>query len=207
MTTFTLFDTNRALCKKWRRDFDQFIGEGDFVRVEHMSFNELHHHDCIVTPSNSFGIMDRGIGLDLRNYFDRAEKAEHLPSIQDSIQSDIRSKYGLVQPIGTCLIVETNDSEYPYLAHVPTALTSMHYTTRYSVFFATLAMLVELQANKHIETVACCGLGSLVRASKQTSQEMFLAFKYFYTNWNVDEPNFISTHSAKKFLDELGALL
>lgn len=72
----------------------------------------MDEYDCIVSPANSFGIMDGGFDKALIEYFGN--------SLMERVQNKIKDEYAGEQPVGTCLIVNTGDEKHPYLAHTPT---------------------------------------------------------------------------------------
>jgi O-acetyl-ADP-ribose deacetylase (regulator of RNase III) len=101
-----------------------------------MDFWELSKsidYDCIVSPANSFGIMDGGLDLALRNYFGM--------QLQDNVQNFILDYFDGEQPVGTLFIVQTYYQKHPYLAHTPTMRVPMKITNNDDIYRAMYAML------------------------------------------------------------------
>jgi len=70
--------------------------------------------DCVVSPANSFGLMDGGYDLALTEYFGK--------QLQDRVQRYIVEHYLGEQPVGTSFIIE---SGHPgcFLIHTPSMRT------------------------------------------------------------------------------------
>lgn len=64
----------------WKKDFNELIPEEDY--------------DCVITPGNSFGIMDGG--------FDKV-LLDRFPEVQSNVQMGIECLYGREMPLGTSL--------------------------------------------------------------------------------------------------------
>lgn len=164
-----LFDRNKPLCEAWHRSFadwqdDIDIFHGDLLEVANF------HWDCLVSPANSFGIMDGGIDLAIRNLY---------PEVQQNVTWMVKHRFNGEQPVGTCELVPLGGNLDRLLAHTPT----MRHPRRIEavqVYDAMRAMLlavdawneqvvihnadVKLLGNgrllKPVETVACPGLGT-----------------------------------------------
>jgi O-acetyl-ADP-ribose deacetylase (regulator of RNase III) len=121
--------------------------------------------DCIVSPANSYGIMDGGVDR-IINY--------SLNYISEKVQNQIQIKYGGEQPVGTCMIVPVDKSaltqgRYKYLAHTPTMRIPKDVSKSDNSYLAFRALLLEiLQHNekyKDIKSVVvtsfCCGAGKM----------------------------------------------
>ena len=82
------------------------------VRVIRATYPDLDPHDCFVTAGNSFGIMSAGIDAAVVRFFG--------PEIMRRVQSRIHDRFLGEQPIGTAFLVETGNSQYPFVCHAPT---------------------------------------------------------------------------------------
>ena len=69
---------------------------------------------CIVSPANSFGLMDGGYDYYITHYFGE--------QLQERVQAYILRNYYGEQPIGTSFLVKANDKGQ-YLIHTPTMQT------------------------------------------------------------------------------------
>ena len=95
-----LVDMSAPLCSAWRNVFD---GRSD-VTVVMGRFEDLPAFDCVVAAGNSYGIMDGGIDAAIR---------ERFPRVEQRVQDRIRREYHGYQPVGTSIIVPTDDADHP----------------------------------------------------------------------------------------------
>ena len=126
---------------------------------------DVPSYDCLVSPANSFGLMDGGIDLYLSVMV--SKNVNYLGKI---VRKVIAKKFSGEQPIGTCIIVETSNSKYPFLAHSPTMSIPMNVDETLNAYYAFKAVLEEI--NKHNErnekkiktvltTTFCTGCGKM----------------------------------------------
>lgn len=148
----TLFSPSEAMCDAWSREFDAI----EAVTVENAWLSELDHHDCLVSPANSFGIMDGGIDLAIRDM---------MPEVQRRVSSYVAERYFGEQPVGTSLIVPTGSDLFPWLAHTPTMRFPRPITGEIA-YDATRAMLIAVldhnaeRPDNRISSIACPGMGT-----------------------------------------------
>jgi hypothetical protein len=100
-------DQSTRLVDAWRVAFSHMpsvsVFEGDYLEKP---------SDALVSPANSFGIMDGGIDLAIR---------EHLGyGIENTMQSVVLSKYHGEMPVGCADVVETGSKSHPFLVVAPT---------------------------------------------------------------------------------------
>ena len=184
MFSITLVDTNRELCLAWKDAFEAFQN----VNIVHNKFESIVDFDCLVSPANSFGLMDGGIDLAIRNYFGM--------QIQYNVQKIIQKVYYGEQPVGTSFIVDTEDEKHPYLAHTPTMRVPMDISKTDNVYNAFFAMLRAVanhnkQSTQKIEKVVSPGLGTATGrvSAKEAARQMAKAYENFLNpttnmNWN-----------------------
>jgi O-acetyl-ADP-ribose deacetylase (regulator of RNase III) len=102
-----LIDCSQDLTREWKEQFancsDVEVLAGDYFQKP---------ADAIVSPANSFGIMDGGLDLAIRN--------ELGLKIEQRIQEVIVEKYHGELPVGCAEIIATNDSRWKYLISAPT---------------------------------------------------------------------------------------
>lgn len=90
---------------------DNSLAQFEFKKVK-PGFIKNGYADCIVSPANSFGLMDGGVDLEIN---------ESLNYIDESlVRPQIKLQFFGEQPIGSCLLLKTHCSNYHYLAHTPT---------------------------------------------------------------------------------------
>lgn len=94
-----LVDPNAALCDA----FKEYFAELPYIEVVKGYFENLPAYDCMVSPANSFGIMDGGVDAAITAYFGR--------QLMERVQQKIVEKFMGEQPVGTSMIVETGHPE------------------------------------------------------------------------------------------------
>ena len=149
-----LVDLSASVCSAWRESF----GEYPEVSVVHGRFEDLPRYDCMVAAANSYGIMDGGVDAAIRQRF---------PGVEGRVRHRIREEFHGYQPVGTSIIVPTDDPDHPWIAHTPTMRTPMPLTGEMvvNVHSAMWAMLCAVRHHNRsseqlIRTVACPGLGT-----------------------------------------------
>ncbi len=183
----TLIDPIAGLCSAWAEEFAQV----DAVEIVNGRFEDVDAYDCIVSPANSFGLMDGGVDLAIVEFFGI--------ELMDRVQRLILERYRGEQPVGTSIIVETGDSKHPYLAHTPTMRVPMSISGTDHVYCAMWAMLVavwrhNVDGYRAIESVLCPGLGTLTGQVEysEAARQMALAYRNF-----VDPPSSMSWPHAR----------
>ena len=141
-------------------------------------FENEREFDCLVSPTNSFGLMDGGIDLAIRNYFGM--------KIQYNTQKLIQKEFYGEQPIGTSIIVLTENEYHPFLAHTPTMRVPTNISQTENVYYAFFAMLVAVaNYNKNkpgqIKKVLCPGLGTATgrMTPQESARQMAIAYRNF----------------------------
>ncbi|MFR3182475.1 MAG: macro domain-containing protein [Clostridia bacterium] len=159
-----LFDMNKEMCDAWNKDFK----DCNDVKVLNIKLDELHSVDYLVTAGNSYGIMNGGIDLAVRNLFGI--------QLQDRIQWSIIRKYKkLYLPVGDNIVVHGNN-KYRNIIYAPT-MASPKFISKDCISKIFLNCLLEAKERD----IACCGLGALAGGLSVTtvSQEMKLAYDKF----------------------------
>ena len=165
-----LVDTGAALCEAWRVAF----GDVEGVHVHNGRFESvIGSYDCFVSPGNSFGLMDGGIDASIIRFFG--------PALKERVQDEIWRVYRGEQPVGTCLLVPTNDPRCPWLAHCPTMRVPMEVTYTNHAYAAFLAALTTT-GNAGIRVLACPGLGT--HTGRIPPDVAARQMRYAYDLWN-----------------------
>ena len=111
---FLLIDTDGAVTQAFLTAF----GGIETVQIENDRFEpHIGSFDCLVSPANSFGLMSGGIDGAITAFFGDA--------LEDRVQDEIWRVYRGEQPVGSCLVVPTEDARCPWLAHCPTMRTPL----------------------------------------------------------------------------------
>src|SRR5262245_20339504 len=102
-----LVDRSGPLVRAWSEAFASFEG----IVVERREYFD-RDADAMVSPANSFGIMDGGLDAGI---------CENLGfGIQERVQSMIRSRFHGEMPVGVACIIETGSNRWPFLVVAPT---------------------------------------------------------------------------------------
>ena len=102
-----LVDRSPALVSAWSEAFD---GCAECEIVQGNLFD--HPADAMVSPANSFGIMDGGLDLAIRERLGFA--------IQNHVQAMILERYHGEMPVGAAEVLATDNHEWPHLVVAPT---------------------------------------------------------------------------------------
>lgn len=165
---------NTLLTEAFQQHFNDFPN----VEIVNNYFEWLPVFDCLVSPANSFGIMDGGMDAAIIKFFGN--------SLMEKVQQRILTDYLGEQPVGTSMIVETGNLKHPFLAHTPTMRVPMSIAGTDVPYVAMWAMLLAVrrhnQLSEHqINTVACPGLGTGIGRVPyhEAARQMALAYDNF----------------------------
>ena len=144
--------------------WEKFCGDLDFVTIHRGSILDVTC-DAVVSPANSFGFMDGGIDAIYLDHFG--------PEIQLRVRRQIYDHHNGELIVGNADIVETGDTEIPFLIVAPTMRVPMVLRDSVNAYLAARAVFLLLakgcfvsgqyKGNKvadHVPTVALPGLGT-----------------------------------------------
>ena len=181
-----LVDTNKDVITAWQTAFSSCSRQVDIVEGD---FRKLDQYDCLVSPANSFGIMDGGIDLVICHHFGW--------DLMARVQQEILREWCGQQPVGSCLLVPTGNVEHPWLAHSPTMRTPQTIAGTENIYYALWATLVAVQRHNFVQdgtriirTIACPGLGTGVGqvAPEECARQMLLAWTHFHQKRQLPPP-------------------
>ncbi|EDX74839.1 Appr-1-p processing enzyme family protein [Coleofasciculus chthonoplastes PCC 7420] len=137
--------------------FQQYFSYLPNVEIVNDYFQWLPEFDCLVSPANSFGMMDGGMDAEILQFFGR--------SLMTKVQQYILEEFLGEQPVGTSFILETGHPKHPFLAHTPTMRVPMSIAGTDIPYIAMWAMLLAVRrhnqnATRKIDQIACPGLGT-----------------------------------------------
>lgn len=166
-----LIDRTPALAAAWRRAFEAHEGvevvEGDFFS---------RPADAMVSPANSFGIMDGGLDLAIRDTLGF--------EVQRAAQRVILEKHHGELPVGQAEVVETSHPTWPRLVVAPTMRVPENVartTNAYLAFRAALLAVARFNAasSTKITSLVCPGLGTGIGAMdpERCATQMLLAYR------------------------------
>lgn len=165
-----LVDRDRALIRAWQEAFED---------IETVSVHEADYFsipaDAMVSPANSFGIMDGGLDLAIRDRL-----GVH---VEKAAQRAILDRHHGELPVGAAEIVDTGHIDWPLLIVAPTMRVPenvSHTLNSYLAFRATLlAVAAKNAATPAIRSIVCPGLGTGIGGvdPRRCAVQMRLAFK------------------------------
>ena len=167
-----LIDSKPELCDKWRQVFSSY------PEVEVLSGDYFQQSaDAIVSPANSFGIMDGGLDLAIRN--------ELGFQVETDIQEVILNKYHGEMPIGCAEIINTNHGRWSYMISAPTMRIPKNVAFTLNAYIAFRAILIainsfnEKNSELPIKSLVCSGLGTGIGSMEPTkcAAQMRAAYK------------------------------
>ena len=148
-----LTDSSEELCFAWTTSFEGVEGVsvscGDYFSQP---------ADAMVSPANSFGIMDGGLDLAIRDTLSG--------DIQRAVQDRILEQHHGELPVGCAEIVQTEDTRWPYLIVAPTMRIPERIMDTLNPYVAFRAILLSIARHNvsmgtmDISTVIVSGLGT-----------------------------------------------
>ncbi len=158
--------------------FQQHFSYLPNIEIVNNYFEWLPEFDCLVSPANSFGMMDGGMDAAIIRFFGH--------SLMSKVQQYILKEFLGEQPVGTSFIVETGHSKHPFLAHTPTMRVPMSIAGTDIPYVAMWAMLLAVRrynqfCDRKIDSVACPGLGTGIGRVPypEAARQMALAYDNF----------------------------
>ena len=158
--------------------FQDYFSHFDRVEVVNRRFARLSEFDCLVSPANSFGMMDGGIDAAIVQFFGL--------SLQERVQQHILQNYLGEQPVGTSFIIETGNLKHPFLAHTPTMRVPMSIQGTDLPYAAMWAMLLAVRQHNQtshlkINRLVCPGLGTGIGRVpyEEAARQMALAYEHY----------------------------
>ena len=191
-----LIDSKEELCDKWRQVFSSYpeieVLTGDYFQQS---------ADAIVSPANSFGIMDGGLDLAIRN--------ELGFQVETDIQKVILNKYHGEMPIGSAEIISTSHDRCSYIITAPTMRIPENVAFTLNTYIAFRAILIainsfnESKPKRTIKTLICSGLGTGIGSMEPTkcAAQMRIAYKLIKESARIS--SFAEIHKTHQSLLEV----
>lgn len=187
-----LTDNSPQLISAWKQVFSQYnnfeITLGDYF---------THKADAIVSPANSFGIMDGGLDLAIRY--------ELGFDIEESLQKAILSHHHGELPVGSAIIIQTTCSNWPLMIAAPTMRVPENVSDTLNPYLAFRAVLLAIKhhnetSKKKIKSLLCPGLGTGIGGveSKICAIQMREAYEAFLKPAKI--PKYRAIYSMHKNL-------
>jgi O-acetyl-ADP-ribose deacetylase (regulator of RNase III) len=181
ISEITLIDTNATLVAAWQREF----ASRPEVRVVAGSIFEVDVN-TLVSPANSFGIMDGGLDGKLRDYFGF--------DIETQVREKLRLEFHGELPVGLATIVPTRHDRYTHLICAPTMRYPMEVAASVNAYLAMKALLNVARAYPEPLRLAIPGLCSLsgrmpldiVARQMRIAYERAVLAMHAYTHWREE---------------------
>lgn len=192
-STIHLIDRSRPLVDKWNEQFADCPGVeavfGDYFQ---------RPADAIVSPANSFGIMDGGLDLAIRDQLGFA--------VQDRIQAVIVERYHGELPVGAAEFVRTDDPRWRFMVAAPTMRVPEPIAHTINPYLAFRAILIAVEnwnraaGRREIDSLVCCGLGTGIGKVSPTKCAMLMRAAYQLMNEPAHVPSFDRLHAFHRSL-------
>lgn len=129
-----LLDINPVITQEWQREF----GDLDNVKIVNSTLKDYLDNnfvEAVVSPANSFGLMDGGYDYYLTEYFG--------VELMHNVKQHIIDNYGGLQPVGTSFMIDIPDStQAHFLIHSPTMEVPMNVQGSINAYLAMRSTLL-----------------------------------------------------------------
>ena len=110
------------------------------------------HDVAIATAANSFGAMNGGVDGFVNTFLSARDGSRYM---SDDVKEAIAREYGGEQPVGTCLLLPTQNYTIGWLAHAVTVRVPKPIPTTYNAYLAFRAVLVACRKQGGIRYIVC----------------------------------------------------
>lgn len=176
-----------ALVRAWRSAFgdieDAEVIEGDYFE---------RAADAMVSPANSFGIMDGGIDLAIRDTVGFA--------MQRRVQQVIVERHHGELPVGCAEIVETGHDKWPYLVVAPTMRVPENVAQSLNAYLAFRAAVLACVRHGGIRSITCCGLATGIGGMAPTRCAVQMRMAWRHATGPARIPSFAQIHAVHEAL-------
>lgn len=187
-----LVDRTAPLVAAWSEAFEAF----DFVSCHQADFF-ARHADAMVSPANSFGIMDGGLDLAIRN--------ELGFQVQEAAQRIILERHHGELHVGSAEVVATADPRWPYLVVAPTMRVPERIAQTLNAYVAFRAALMAVMRYNEstggvIRSLVCPGLGTGIGGldPRTCAAQMRVALKQVFNPPRI--PSYQQIHATHRAL-------
>lgn len=184
----------------------EIFGNNPSISCSVENITKCSPHDCIVSPANSFGFMDGGIDAALSRML---EKGYDIEFIGRKVRKVIKDEYYGEQPVGTCILLETENKDFPFLAHSPTMTTPDIVVGTLNAYYAFKAVLCSVinhnkKSKRKITTILTttfctgCGKMSLETSLKQMKYAYEVVKNGIEGTWANANKHSLNLHNLKQ---------
>jgi O-acetyl-ADP-ribose deacetylase (regulator of RNase III) len=186
-TKIVLIDQRAALVSAWKRAFAEYEQveaiEGDFFS---------RPADAMVSPANSFGIMDGGLDRAIRDHLGFAVERAAQRSILEHHHGEL--------PVGQAVIVESGHAHWPSLIVAPTMRVPENVSRTLNAYLAFRAVLLAVShhnavSSRTIASIVCPGLGTGIGAMEPERCAVQMRMAYRQVAGPARIPSFDQIHA------------
>lgn len=181
-----LIEKNKEKFKYLVPYFDE-LEDVVLINSDFRTFMNSNEIECIVSPANSYGIMDGGYDLAIINYFGR--------SVQDKVQEHIIKNYYGEQPVGTSFLININESQK--LIHTPTMRTPDRIKDETIIYQCMRTTLLTAKQN-NIKSILIPMFGGLTGGIHPNIIARMMRYAYDQVNSPQEEPNWENIRKLKQ---------
>jgi O-acetyl-ADP-ribose deacetylase (regulator of RNase III) len=147
--------------------------------------------DAMVSPANSFGIMDGGIDLAIRDQLG--------PEVERRVRKVIEEKHHGEMPIGCAEVVATDHSRWPFLVSAPTMRIPEDVSRTVHAYWAFRAVLLAvLNHDPPIRSLLCPGLATGVGRMPPRRCAVQMHHAWLQVTGEASAPSFQRIHTHHK---------
>jgi O-acetyl-ADP-ribose deacetylase (regulator of RNase III) len=182
-------DTNDAVIKALADAF----AETDCI-AQACTIAEAKGPAVLATAGNSYGIMDGGVDLAVRDLLGT--------DVEARVQKIIKDEYAGLCPVGSALTVDLAKLPFPVLIYAPTMIVPMSIKKTGNAYLAMYAILAEYTRVGQTMPIICPGLGTLTGklTGAEAAAQMKLAYDHFHTPYDLTWPTVSERFKALKAL-------
>ena len=153
--------------------FRQIFADVDNITILRKNICQSYA-DCIVTAGQSYGFMDGGVDGAINNLL----SSSSIERIDVKVRRQITRDFYCEQPVGTCILIKTENPYIKWLAHAPTMIVPINVSNSLNAYLAFRSVLVSILKHnenntekiKYVVTPSfCTGAGEMPyeRSAKQ----------------------------------------
>lgn len=179
-----LLDINKNMTDAWQKYFKPFgeVEDIEIVNEDFATFMDKHPNiEAVVSPANSFGLMDGGYDKAITDYFGEG--------LMKDVQKSILLKWCGEQPVGTSMTVPIYNrkfttilgTRYCVLIHTPSMRTPEVIKDSRIIYQCMRTTLIEAK-RQEIKSIVIPAFGGLTGKvpCDEIAKMMFLAYRQIY---------------------------
>ena len=179
--TIQLIDINPEMVGAWRNEFGSYSD----IKISTGSIFELEA-DAIVSPANSFGIMDGGLDGKIRDFFSI--------EIEEKVRQKISLDHAGELPVGVAISTSIENRKFRYLITAPTMRVPEIVASTQNAYLAMRAILLEAKriGVQKISIPGLCALSGqmpviVVARQMRIAYDKVVLRRINYTHWREEK--------------------